>query len=40
LSTGAAETAFCLSILGMVLLGLIAIALAAFLAPRGTWLGV
>jgi hypothetical protein len=40
LSTGAAETAFCLSILGMLLLGLIATALAAFLAPRGSWLGV
>lgn len=36
LSTGAAETAFSLSILGMVLLGLIAIALVGFLAPRGS----
>jgi FHA domain-containing protein len=36
LRTGAAETAFSLSILGMVLLGLIAIALLGFLAPRGS----
>jgi hypothetical protein len=35
LSSGAAETAFSLSILGMVLLGLIAIGLVGFLAPRG-----
>lgn len=35
LSTGAAETAFSLSILGMVLLGLIAIALVGFFTPRG-----
>jgi hypothetical protein len=35
LSTGAAETAFSLSILGMVALGLIAIALLGFLTPRG-----
>jgi hypothetical protein len=34
LRTGAAETAFSLSILGMVLLGLITIALVGFLAPR------
>jgi hypothetical protein len=40
LSTGAAETAFSLSILGMVLLGLLAIAVAGILAPRGSWRGV
>ena len=40
LSTGAAETAFSLSILGMVLLGLIAIALVGYLVPRGSRPGV